>query len=136
MDGQDLDSLGWARQVHEEKLVEAPTPQQLGWETRDVVGRRDDKDRRLFLGEPGEECTEDACGPRICGRGREAFLDFVNPEDCGCKGFSDRDSLSDRRFDAALSTAKRGGEVESEQRKLPLACNRLGAEGLAAALNA
>ena len=77
--------------------------------------------------------TRDATG--IGERGGEALLDLVDPEHGGRERSRDLDRLAQRQLGAALA-AERGGEVEAQQRELPLARHRARRQRLAAALHA
>ena len=60
MNGEDLRSHAAFREIHEEDLIEPAFTDEFGWQRRYVIGGRDDKDLRLALCHPGQECAEHA----------------------------------------------------------------------------
>ena len=136
MDPEDLGALRRARQVDEEELVEAPAAQQLGRDAGHVVRGRHHEDRRLLLGQPGEEGAEHAARARVARGGGKALLDLVDPEHRGGERFRHLHGLAQGRLGALGRAAERGREVEPQQREAPLARHRLGAQRFSAALHA
>src|SRR4051794_28695624 len=81
MDLEDRLALGLRREVEEEDLIEAASPQKLRRQQGDVVRRGDDEDRCGLVLHPSEDGAEDALGrAAVKAAAREALLQLVDPQ--------------------------------------------------------
>ena len=102
----------------------------------DVVGRRGHEYGTALLREPGQEAPEDAAGTHVFSGRREAFLDLVDPEHGRGNRLRHRRRFADGCLRAAIEGTEGRGQIQTQQRELPLARDCLGAERFATSLHA
>src|ERR1043166_2681433 len=62
MNTKDILPLFLGRQIDKEDFIQPALAKQFGRQLRNVVGRRDDKNRGRLLGKPGKKCSENPSG--------------------------------------------------------------------------
>ena len=85
-------SLGRRGHIEEEHAVESFRAGELGRQFADVVGRADEEDIGLMLGEPGQESAEEArgdAGIALAAHARQSFVEFITKEDARTHGIGD-----------------------------------------------
>ena len=132
-------ALGKRRQIDEEDFVKAPFAHHLGRQRVDVVRRRDDEDKALFLLHPRQKRAKNARRGAAVVRAPDAskaLLDFVNPEDARRHGLGRLDGVAHVFLAAAHEPAENLADVEPQQRHLPRCADGFCRQALAAARHA